>query len=143
MATGGFGVEFYIGNKQLSLTPTYTEAAKVEDISPIGGESIMDDITAHDSPGGYAEKIATGLYRLSDVEISLIHDLSQATQKNAAGGLLYNWINRILTAYKISLPDGMDWEFDAYVSKYEVSAVKDKAMRSKITLTITGQPVIS
>jgi len=41
MATGGFGVELYIGNKQLSLTPTYTLAAKVENITPVGGESVM------------------------------------------------------------------------------------------------------
>jgi len=69
--------------------------------------------------------------------------LTQSTQANASGGLLYNWINKILTAYKISLPDGMDWQFDAYVSKYKVESVKDKAMRSTVTLTITGQPTIT
>jgi len=142
-ATGGFGVTFYVGNKELGQTPSYTAVANVENISPVGGEGVMDEITAHDSTGGWAEKVATGLFRMNDLELSLVHDLTLATHANASGGLLYNWLNKILVAYKISLPDGMDWAFDAYISKYQVEAVKDKAMRSKLSLTITGQPTIS
>jgi len=103
----------------------------------------MDTITMQGSTGGYEEKIPTGLFRMNDIELTLIHDLTQATQANASGGLLYNWRNNVLVAYKISLPDGMDWEFDAYVSKYSVEAAKDKAIRAKLSLTITGQPTIS
>lgn len=142
-ATGGFGVEFYIGNGMLSSTPDYTLVGKVEDISSVGGKSIMDEITAHDSPGGYREKIASGLMEVDDIDLTLVHDLTQTTQANASGGLFYTWQNRIPLAYKIVLPDDMTWEFDAYISEWRVDSLKDKAMRSSLKLTITGQPVIS
>lgn len=143
MATGGFGATLYVGSGLVSTTPSYTAVADVEDISTVGGKSIMDDITAHDSTGGFREKIATGLMEMDDLDVKLIHNLSNAQQAYAAGGFAYNWVNKVPLAYKITLADGMDWIFDAYVSGWKLEAVKDKAMRSTITLTITGQPTIT
>lgn len=143
MATGGFGVLFYIGSGLTSTTPTWTAVAKVEDVSPVGGKSVMDEITAHDSSEGFREKVATGLFEVDDLELTLVHDLTQATQANAAGGLLYNWKNKIPLAYKVTLPDGLDWAFDAYVAEWKVTALKDKSLRSTIKLTVTGKPTIT
>ena len=143
MATGGFGVLFYIGDDEMSTTPTYTAVADLEDISPVGGKSIMDEITAHDSTEGFREKVATGLFEVDDVELTLTHNLTVATQANAVGGLLYNWKNKIKTAYKIVMPGTMTWEFDAYISEWKVTALKDKALRSNMKMTVTGKPTIT
>lgn len=142
-ATGGFGVKVYMGTGPLSETPTYAEIAVLEDIGEVGGEAVMDEITAHDATGGFIQKLATGLMKIDDIELKLIHDALQATHANAAGGLMYNWLNRTLRAYKVVLPNGLTWEFDAYIAKWKIASVKDKAIRTTVTMTITGQPTIT
>lgn len=144
-ASGGFGVVLKIGDKAVADTPSYTTVAQLEDIGGVKISSIMAEITAHDSPGGYREKLPSGLFELGDVPVTLVYDMSEATQANASGGIIYAMLNKTKLAWQIVFPDTATttWTFDAYVSAYEMSAVKDNKMAAVATLVITGQPALT
>jgi predicted secreted protein len=141
----GFGVTVSIGDGPVSETPSYTEIAQLEDIGGVKVNSIIDEITAHDSPGGFREKIPTGLFDVDDLPLTLIHDMSEATQSNASGGIIHAMLNKTLLAWKIVFPDSASttWTFDAYVANYQMTGVKDKSMRAVATLTVTGEPALT
>jgi hypothetical protein len=144
-ASGGFGVVFKIGSTIMASTPTYTAIANVESLNGLEIEAVMADITAHDSPGGFAEKIPTGQFKVADVELGLIFDATEATHANAAGGLMYALLQRTPLAYQIQFPNAnhTTWTFDANVSKINTSSAQNEAIKAKVTLVVTGQPTLS
>lgn len=141
----GFGVAVYIGDGDVSSTPDYTLIAQLEDIGGVKVNSIIDEITAHDSPGGFREKLPTGLFDMDDLPLTLVHDMSEATQSNASGGIIHAMLNKTLLAWQLIFPDSESttWTFDAYVSNYQMTGVKDKAMRAVATLVVTGEPALT
>lgn len=143
--TGGFGVIFKIGDGAVADTPTYTAIAQVKEFNGVEVASILSEITAHDSPGGYREKIPSGLFEVSDIELNLVFDIAEASHANSAGGLTHAMLNKTLLAYQVIFPDSgtTTWTFDAYVQKVKMESPKEEHLMGMVTLVITGQPTLS
>lgn len=144
-AEGGFGATFNIGDGNMGSTPSYTAIAQVQSVNGFEISQVMTDVTAHDSTGGYREKIPTGLFEVGDVELELIFDITEGTHDNASGGLTHALLNKTELAYQIVLPDTSDttFTFDAYVSKVGWGSPQEDAIKATVTLTVTGQPTIT
>ena len=73
-----------------------TPIAQVLDISGPGLSADTEDVTSHDSTGGWEEHVVTVL-RTGDVSFDIEYDPNAATHKNAAAGLLADLISRAAT----------------------------------------------
>jgi predicted secreted protein len=145
MSDGGFGVTFNIGDGAVASSPTYTAIASVKTWNGVEIASIMSEVTAHDSPGGYREHIPSGLFEVTDIELGLAFDIGEGTHANASGGLVHAMLNKTLLAYQIVLPDtgSTTWTFDAYVQKVKMESPKEEHIMATVTLKITGQPTLA
>lgn len=139
-ATGGFAVVFSIGSTVLGGTPTYTTIAQVKTWNGFEAEAMMAEWTHTGSSGGFQEFVPSGKFNTSEIELGLAWDKTAATQINASGGLLHAFLNKTPLAYKIALPDGANWVFDAYVSKFKHDAQQEGHIEAMVTLRPTGQP---
>lgn len=139
-ATGGFGVTFGIGSTVLSGTPTYTTIAQVRSWNGLELEAVMAEWTHTGSSGGWQQFVPSGKKNSAELELGLAWDKTQATQINSSGGLLHAFVNGTPLAYKITLPDGANWVFDAYVSKFKHDSQQDSHIEAIVTLRPTGAP---
>lgn len=144
-ADGGYGVVFNIGDGPLAETPSYTPIAQVKSWNGLEIEAVLSDITNHGSPGGFDEHVPSGLFRTSEIELELALDMAGATHTNAAGGLVYNHLNKIKAAYQIVLPDASvtTWTFDAYIKKLKMDSPLEEHVMATVTLKPTGQAALS
>lgn len=142
---GGFGVTFNIGDGAVASTPTYTAIAQVKSFNGVEIESVLSDITAHDSPGGYDEHIPSGRFNTSAIELELVFDIAQATHANSSGGLVHAMLNKTLLAYQIIFPDTSTttWTFDAYINKIKMESEQEAHFKAMVTMKPTGVPVLT
>lgn len=143
--TGGFGVDFNIGSAAMSGTPSYTAIAQVKKWNGIEIAAILSEVTHHASAGGFREKIPSGLFEVSDLELELAFDISEGTHANSSGGLVHALLNKTKLAYQIVLPDSgtTTWTFDAYVQKIKFDSPQEEHVMGTVTLTVTGQPTLA
>ena len=121
------------------VTLTGAGGAAIVNVTNISGPSLgldTEDVTAHDSVGGWEEVIPT-ILRSGEVTLDINYSPAAATHKNAALGLLNMLINRTLTAWTIGGPMGA-WTFSAYVTKFEPSAPFEGKLTASVSMKITG-----
>jgi predicted secreted protein len=145
MATeyAAFGTLLQIGDSTDQGTANYTSIAQVQDI---GGPSLAlntDDVTAHDSAGGWMEFVGT-VKDGGEVSFDIVYDPAEGTHENSAGGLLAELDNKTAKAYKIVFPDTANtaWTFNAFVTAYEPAAPVDGKLAASVTLKVSGQPTL-
>jgi len=134
-----FGTTLYRGTSGAG-TP-YTN------VMSISGPSLSldtEDVTSHDSTGAWEEVVAT-ILRSGEVGFDIVYDPADATQKNAAGGLLADMIARASTTFTLVFPDtgSTEWVFTAFVTGFEPSAPVDGALTAAVTMKLTGQPTLA
>lgn len=144
-ATGGLGVTFNIGDGDMDSSPSYTPIANVKSFNGVDSSLVMDDITAHDSTGGYREKLPSGILEMANIELVLAFDISEATHDNASGGLVHAHLNETLLAYQIIFPDTgtTTWTFDAYARRVRWESPIGGSLAATVELEITGQPTLT
>ena len=118
--------------------------ANVKSISGPGLKVDTEDVTTHDSTGGWEEVVGT-ILRSGEVKLDLVYDPNAATHKWAAGGLLSDLVLRTATAYTLVFPStaAVTWAFNAFVTGFEPSAAVDGALTASATLKITGAPTLA
>jgi predicted secreted protein len=121
-----------------------TPIVGIKSISGPGMKADTDDTTTHDSTGGWEEAVVT-ILRSGEVKIELLYDPAAATHKNAAGGLIADFIARTATAYSLVFPDiaATTWTFNAFVTAFEPSAPVEGKLSATATLKLTGQPTLA
>jgi len=121
-----------------------TAIAAISNISGPGLSLDTEDVTSHDSTGGWEEVVGT-ILRSGEVSIDIVYDPNAATHKNAAGGLLADLVSRTAQTYAITWPSSaaVSWTFSAYVTGFEPSASVDGALTATATFKITGQPTLA
>lgn len=121
-----------------------TTVAGVKSVSGPGLKVDTEDVTSHDSPGGWEEVVAT-ILRSGEIKVEIEYDPAGATHKNEAGGLLYDLSQRAGTAYSIVFPVDpvVTWSFTAFVIGFEPNAPVDGALTATVTLKITGAPTLA
>lgn len=117
----------------------------VGNVTNINGASLAldnEDVTTHDSSGGWEETIPT-ILRLGEATLDLIFDPNNTTQ-NDEMGLVFKAENKVLTNCKIIFPSNplVTWSFPAYVTGFEPSASVDGALTASATLKLGGQPTL-
>lgn len=120
-------------------TLTGAGGAAIVNVTSISGPGLKldtEDVTAHDSTGGWEEVVGT-ILRSGEVTLEINYDPAAATHKNAALGLIHKLINRTSTVWTMGGPMGV-WVFTAYVTAFEPSAPFDGKLSASVTLKPTG-----
>ena len=120
-----------------------TTIANVKSISGPGLSLDTEDVTSHDSPGGWEEVVGT-ILRSGEITIDIVYDPGAATHKYASGGLLHDLAGRAATTYSLVFPStpNVTWSFSAFVTGFEPGAPVDGALTASATLKLTGQPTL-
>lgn len=119
----------------------------IAEVNKIGGPGLSlepIDITHHESPNAWKEKVG-GLLDGGEVSMDVNFLPTEFTQAgDSAGSLLYAMINRLVTNFQLVWPDSgaTTWEFPALVTKFEPDAPADGKLGAAITLEISGEPTI-
>lgn len=121
----------------------FTAIAQCSNISGPGLEVNVLDVTSHDSPNGWREKIA-GLKDGGEVTLTIHYDPANATH-DATTGLLDEFRSGRVSNYQMVFPDAAStmWEFAALVSRFEPRAPVDGALTADVRVTITGEPTLA
>lgn len=140
--TWAFGTEIRLGSLAGTVW-TYTEIARVEDISGGGITQAFDEVTAHDSVGRYRQYLAT-LLELGEISFDIIWDPQNATH-NGTTGLLNEIQDGTTQNYQVRFPTAtpVTWTFSAFVTSFSWNAPVDGALRASIGLRPTGNPTFS
>ena len=127
---GGFGSVF-----KIKVTSTLTAVTHATDIKWPEFEKMLVDVTAHDSPGGMAEWIATGKRKMNSFEVTLAWSKDDAT--HAAILAAYNADPAV--AMSVQDPDGDEViSFNGHVQKLGRVTEQDGYMQMKVTIQPTG-----
>ena len=118
------------------------EVAQVQSISGPGLALDTEDVTSHDSPGGWEEVVGT-ILRSGEISLDIVYDPKDATHKYATGGLLHDLANRVTTTYTLTFPDSTAWSFSALVVGFEPSAPVEGALTASVTLKLTGSVTLA
>lgn len=119
-----------------------TTVVGVTNISGPGMSLDTEDVTSHDSTGGWEEVVAT-ILRSGEVKLDIVYDPAAVTHKNAAGGILADLVGRASTTYSITFPGPVVWSFTAFCTGFEPSAAVDGALTASVTYKLTGQPTLA
>lgn len=116
-----------------------TVVAQVTNISGPGLSLDTEDVTAHDSTGGWEEVVAT-ILRSGEITLDIEYDPNDATHKDAAGGILNDLKSRASQSYSLVFPStpAVTWSFTAFCTGFEPGAPVDGALTASVTYKITG-----
>lgn len=118
------------------------EVAQVQSISGPGLALDTEDVTSHDSPGGWEEVVGT-ILRSGEISLDIVYDPQNATHKYATNGLLHDLVSRTPTTYTLTFPDSTSWSFSALVVGFEPSAPVEGALTASVTLKLTGSVTLA
>lgn len=142
-ALRGLGTLLKIGDGG-SPTEVFTTIAEV--VSITGPSLGLDtaDATNMDSPGGWEEHIGTVL-RSGEVGLDLNFHPTEATHRDASGGLLNDMKNKTVRNFELHFTDAgaTVWTFAALVTGFEVSAPHDDRLSATVTLKLSGAPTLA
>ena len=132
---GAFGTQFKRGA---------VVVAQVSNISGPGLSLDTEDVTSHDSPGGWEEVVGT-ILRSGEVTLDLVYDPALATHRNVAGGILGDLVGRASTTYSIVFPNPAmtAWNFTAFCVGFEPGMPHDGALTASVTYKLTGAPTLA
>ena len=116
--------------------------ANVKSISGPGLKLDTEDVTSHDSAGGWEEVVGT-ILRSGEVTMEIVYDPANATHKYASGGLLYDLVSRTAIPLSLVFPGAVTWPFNALVTGFEPSAPVGGALTASVTLKLTGAPSLA
>lgn len=132
---GGYGAKI-----KIKITSVLTVIVHAMDIEFPEFEKLLADVTAHDSPGGYQEMIATGKRQMNAFNVVLLWDKAEATH------------TAVQAAFNSDLPVDMSVEdpdstevisFSAHITKMGRVAKQEEGYTCKVEVKPTGQPTFS
>ena len=119
--------------------------AQVTNISGPGLSLDTEDVTSHDSTGGWEEVVGT-ILRSGEVTMEIVYDPVGATHKNAGDGLLADLVSRTLVSgeFHLIFSDAgvTEWDFDAFVVGFEPSMPVDGALTATVRFKLSGAPTL-
>lgn len=129
---GGFG-----SSLKITVSSVLTAVAGVKEFSFPEFEKVLADVTAHDSPGGYAEHISTGKRKLNSFTATLVWDRDETTH----AAIVAAFDSDSPVACSVEDPDGVEViGFDAHISKLGRMIEQEDALTCEVEIQPTGQP---
>jgi len=117
-----------------------TTYAQVTNISGPGLSLDTEDVTSHDSTGGWEEVVGT-ILRSGEVTLDIVYDPAHATHT----GLLTDLAARtLITTFHLVFSDdaATEWDFDAFVTGFEPTAPVDGALTATVKFKLSGDPTL-
>lgn len=133
-----------IAAKGTQLKIGSTAIAEVLGINGLALKVDTVDVTSHASTGAWKEFIAT-LKDAGEVSLEISYVPTEATHKNASGGLLYLLTNMTTQTFSIVWPDSgtTTWTFDGIVTQFSPTAPHDGKLGATVAIKVTGQPTLA
>lgn len=127
----------------IALKKGGTEYANVKSISGPGLSVDTVDVTSHDQATAWEEHVAT-ILRSGEISMDLCYDPAHATHKYAAGGLLYDLVQRTAITFTLVFPDTgtTTWTFDALVTGFEPTGEIGSDLTATVKFKLTGAPTL-
>ncbi len=140
-AISAFGTQLQIGDG--GSPEAFTTIAEVVSFSGPGLALDTEDVTNHQSPGGWEESIGT-ILRSGEITLEINYVPTSPTH-DAATGLLAKMAARSVDNYKMIFPDtgSTTWSFAALVTGFEPDAPHDGKLAASVTLKPTGQMTLA
>lgn len=138
-ATAGFGTLLKVGDG----SGNYTVLAEVKDITGPGFTHETEEVTHHQSPGRFKEKIAT-LIDGGEVTFNMNYIMQNATQSISAG-LAKDLIDHTLRNIKIIFSDAgsTEWILPCFVTGWEPRMPVGSVFDCSVTLEVARQPSLN
>ena len=128
---GGFG---------LTLQLNGTAIVGVENVDEVNFSKFIDEATAHDSPGGYYEAVATGKRRIDPFDAALIWDVAEATH----AAVLTAFESDDPQLFDFADPDGAEnLQFNAHLERIGRISQQESTYRANVTIHPTGTATIT
>lgn len=132
---GGYGAKL-----KISINSVLTVVASVIDLEFPEFQKILADVTAHDSPSGYAEHIATGKRSLEEFSCTLLWDRDQDTHHNIVAA----FASDASVNMSVEDPDGIEViAFAAHIRSLGRIAEQEEGYRCEVGIQPTGVPTIT
>lgn len=127
----------------IALKKAGTEYANVKSISGPGLSVDTVDVTTHDQATAWEEHVAT-ILRSGEISMDLVYDPAHATHKYAAGGLLYDLVQRVSIEFTLVFPDAgtTTWTFNALVTGFEPTGEVGSDLTATVKFKLTGAPTL-
>jgi predicted secreted protein len=121
-----------------------TTIANVTNISGPGLSLDTEDVTSHDSTGGWEEVVGT-ILRSGEVTLDIVYDPDNATHKYASAGLLHDLVSRVPTTYNLFFSDSTPatWSFSALVTGFQPNMPVNGALTASVSLKLTGSVTLA
>ena len=128
----GYGTTLELGDG--ASPEQFTAIAALRGFDLPTGEADDVDVTTHDSPNRAKEYIS-GLFEAGEFGVEVLWDPQVETTHQdlfdlKASGDTANW--------KVTDPDGVEYDFEAYVKKLEVGHPVENAIIAKVGIKISG-----
>ena len=131
-----FGTLLKAGNA--ASPEVFTTIANLGDIDGPELASNMEDVTSHDSTGGYEEALPDGVLGIGEISFEINYDPAAATHKNSAGGLIHAFANKTKRNYQLVYAGGGTWAFPAYVTKFTPKAPVRGVLKADVSIKPAG-----
>jgi predicted secreted protein len=132
---GGFGAQL-----KITVASTLTVVAQVEEVDFPEQEKDLVDVTTHDSTNGYAEHMATGLFKLNKMSCVLIWDDANATHA-AIQAAFASLVPMNMTVVSAGATETI--AFSGFVVKLGRESKMKDAYKCKVEIQPTGAPTIT
>lgn len=126
---------------QITVTAALTDVAKVEDIEFPDQQNVIDEITAHDSAGGYPEYHITGLKEGTEFKATLIWDPGTEATHAELVTLQGSGASNAMTLTDAESDESM--AFDGKIKGIKRMEPKDKKRRAEVTVLVDGAITIT
>lgn len=139
-AISAFGTLLKRGN---TATPeVFTTVGEVRNITGPNIKLDTEDVTNHDSTGGWEERIPTLLHG-GDVKFDINYQPGLATH-NATTGVIADMINRVRRNWQLVFPTAapITWAFSGFVESFNPKEPVKGELAASIGIQITGQPTL-
>lgn len=124
---------------------TFTTVANVGSINGVSFSSNVVDVSSHSTSDDWRRKIVT-LLEQEDLTFDLYWDPTESTHgATSDAGIVDLMVNKKLRSWRFIANDSGNFrvEFEAYVSKFGLTAPVDGVYTAAMTLTPTGAPTIT
>lgn len=127
---GGFGLSFKLNG---------TVIVGIEDVDELTFTKFIAEVTAHDSPDGYYEAVATGKFRIQPLNCAMFWDISEATHI----AVLAAFDAEAASQFEWADPDGDETvTFNAIVESIGRITAQEDAYRANVAIHPTGTATI-
>jgi hypothetical protein len=136
-----FGIKVQIGDG--GDPESFVDVAELFDVDGPQLDSEQDDVTTHNSPANWVEKLTT-VTDGGQIVFDIGYIPSEATHDETTG-LLADYVNRTLRNFKVVFPDPgtKTWAAAALVKGFKPKAPVKGTLRAAVTLEISGEVTFS